>query len=368
MSDVAGMWFDFQQHTAMQEAAAAAGGNNFRPGAVTEGNGNVLGQDAFLRLLMTQLQFQDPLNPMDDRDFLAQMAQFSALEQQQHMTRSMERHQAHGMIGKEVGAMFFCDIEETFMNVRGPVVYVTSRNNAIFLGVETMVPALDAEGRYMFNEDDERMYQHRIVETPLDRVSWVSDENFMSRQLQGILDGVANARDIGLIGQYIQAAITDENGRLTEFVEGRVEFVRFEAGQAMLMINGREILAGQVLSVSGNQRLVLGQEIRGSRYVNAQGVFVNNVEGEILGISFTANRAYLDLDSGNRVPLNSIEHLIEALRFVDRDVNVATSEFDFNGRVEFVSVRNGVVHLHISDNQFITMADFRRAGGRMVSS
>ncbi|MGE4537812.1 MAG: flagellar hook assembly protein FlgD [Desulfovibrio sp.] len=40
-----------------------------------------LGQDAFLQLLVTQLQYQDPLSPMDDKDFVAELAQFSSLEQ-----------------------------------------------------------------------------------------------------------------------------------------------------------------------------------------------------------------------------------------------------------------------------------------------
>lgn len=52
---------------------------------------DVLGKDAFLRLLTTQLRYQDPLKPIDDQDFIAQMAQFSALEQMQNMTRSLER-------------------------------------------------------------------------------------------------------------------------------------------------------------------------------------------------------------------------------------------------------------------------------------
>lgn len=49
-----------------------------------------LGKDAFLKLLITQLQHQDPTNPMDDREFIAQMAQFSSLEQMQNMTKAME--------------------------------------------------------------------------------------------------------------------------------------------------------------------------------------------------------------------------------------------------------------------------------------
>jgi len=44
-----------------------------------------LGRDAFLTLLMTQMKNQDPLQPTDDKQFIAQLAQFSALEQTQNM-------------------------------------------------------------------------------------------------------------------------------------------------------------------------------------------------------------------------------------------------------------------------------------------
>ncbi|WP_087972904.1 flagellar hook assembly protein FlgD [Oceanobacillus rekensis] len=71
-----------------------------------------LGKDEFLKILMVQLQNQDPTQPMDDTQFISQMAQFSSLEQMMNMTKSIDTlvqsqlispviEYSH-MIGKEV--------------------------------------------------------------------------------------------------------------------------------------------------------------------------------------------------------------------------------------------------------------------------
>jgi flagellar basal-body rod modification protein FlgD len=68
-----------------------------------------LGKDQFLKLLLTQLQNQDPTKPMEDKQFIAQMAEFSALEQMNNLSSEFAKlsgmissGQAISLLGKEV--------------------------------------------------------------------------------------------------------------------------------------------------------------------------------------------------------------------------------------------------------------------------
>lgn len=72
---------------------------------------NDLGKDEFLNLLVTQLSHQDPLEPTSDTEFIAQMAQFSSLEQMQNLNSTMQSQAAYGMIGKDIYASAVYDAE-----------------------------------------------------------------------------------------------------------------------------------------------------------------------------------------------------------------------------------------------------------------
>ena len=68
-----------------------------------------LGQEDFLKLLVAQLTSQDPMNPKQDTEFIAQMAQFSALEQSKTMQSDIaslrgdqQMLQAYGLLGQTV--------------------------------------------------------------------------------------------------------------------------------------------------------------------------------------------------------------------------------------------------------------------------
>ncbi len=56
----------------------------------TSASNQTLGKDDFLKLLVAQLQNQDPMNQQDDAQFIAQMAQFSSVEQLQNISTAMD--------------------------------------------------------------------------------------------------------------------------------------------------------------------------------------------------------------------------------------------------------------------------------------
>lgn len=67
----------------------------------TQSTNRALGQDSFLKLLVTQLQHQDPLKPKDDAEFLAQLAQFSSLEKMTEIRESIS--ELSGLIRQQMG-------------------------------------------------------------------------------------------------------------------------------------------------------------------------------------------------------------------------------------------------------------------------
>jgi len=88
------------------DAISGVGDLNYVGTAKKEENtsGLTADMDTFLQLLVAQMQYQDPLEPKTDTDFVAQLAQLTSLEQLQQVNQSLATSQAYGLVGKHIYA------------------------------------------------------------------------------------------------------------------------------------------------------------------------------------------------------------------------------------------------------------------------
>lgn len=100
----------------------------------SDSSNNSLGKDAFLQLLVTQMKYQDPLNPSSDTEFVAQLATFSQLEQLQNLGTTMTNSQSFGLVGKDV-IMKAVDSNGSTSYYSGTVDFVTVTNGKAYFSI-----------------------------------------------------------------------------------------------------------------------------------------------------------------------------------------------------------------------------------------
>lgn len=103
---------------------------------------NSMDKDAFLQLLVAQMQYQDPLEPTSNTEFVSQYAQFSQVEQMQNMAATSELARATSLVGdyvyvKTTGS----DGEPDY--VYGKVDYVAFENNKAYVSIEESLYSID---------------------------------------------------------------------------------------------------------------------------------------------------------------------------------------------------------------------------------
>lgn len=96
-------------------------------------SGNNLGKDAFLQLLVTQMKYQDPLSPMDNTEYISQLATFSQLEELQNMSNTIQISQASSLTGETVIMKTKSSTTGELMYVTGTVDYVVVENSKAYL-------------------------------------------------------------------------------------------------------------------------------------------------------------------------------------------------------------------------------------------
>lgn len=270
-----------------------------------------LGKDDFLKLLVTQLQYQDPLQPMDNTEFIAQTAQFTALEQMQNLNQTMTNAQAFGTIGKGV-----------FMNTKDEQ---TGQYEMIY-GIVQSVEIVN--GKPYLNLGDKS--------APYEDITKVQDVDFGDNSAM-----VSQA--MGLIGKTIQGIRVDDKLNPVGYVEGKVDFVKFVEGIPVLSVNGRDVYLGEVVAVSENTMLI-GSEVNAA--VGEDGKDV--ISGKIEDILLEDNKIFVKLEGSDKeIELEEIGSLVSSLSLVGQNVTAG----EVSGKVDGVIIRDKKVYLQVGGKE-----------------
>lgn len=292
----------------------------------TRNVGNSLDKDAFLKLLITQLQYQDPLEPVSDTESVMQMAQFSALEQMQNLSKTMANNQAYSMIGKTIEATYFDESKGYYVEVVGTV-----------------------ESVHMKSGEANLVVGKNLV--PVNKVTQVYGDYAEYSKLQELYQNQMASQSLALVGKSVQAITLDSEGNPTGFVEGKVEYVKFDNdGTPILMVNNKEVYLKEVFSVSGDKMLI-GSSVKASYYDSEKSEYVT-ISGEITDVNVSKDKAYLVID-GKQVRVEKINYVTEALYYVTKDVTYE----DISGKVDHVLIKNGIPYLITEDGKEISYKD-----------
>ena len=186
--------------------------------------GSTLGYDQFLQLLCAEMQYQDPLEPTSNTDYVAQMATFSQLEATLSLTETQENANASNLVGKQVILKVTSETTGQTSYVDGRVDYVMYENGEVFLSVnDKLYPAstLDTVA------DSEYYEGVTMASTLKDMVNALPNmENITLayktaiQQLRDVYDGMST---------YQQQFVPDETlGTLREYEERIQELVKQE--------------------------------------------------------------------------------------------------------------------------------------------
>ncbi len=297
------------------------------PKAAERNAQGTLDKDAFLQLLVTQLRYQDPLSPMDDKQFIAQMAQFTSLEQMQNMNKSFQMSQSYNMIGKFVYTSKFNSMTGKSDDWDGIVSGVVIKNGNPYLRI-------------------------RDKDVSLDDVYAVGEGSDIAGGIGEIYNTSLKTQNLSLMGRYVQALLLDEKGNAKEFVEGKVDYVKYTGSTPILVVGDKEIYSYEVTSVA-DKKMLLDQKITVSEK-DASGNYVDVVDsGTISKVNINEGKAYLEI-GGKDYLINKINYATEAISLVGKQVSYK----NVTGVASAAVLREGNVYLKVGD-ELVSYTDLR---------
>lgn len=131
-----------QQGIDENQAAADASKSKGATKTTTTKSGNTMDKDSFLQLLVAQMQYQDPLEPTSNTEYVSQYAQFSQVESLQSMSTNMDLQRASALVGNNVYVKSTNAAGETKYTY-GKVDYVTYESGKAYMYINENRYALE---------------------------------------------------------------------------------------------------------------------------------------------------------------------------------------------------------------------------------
>ncbi len=119
-----------------------------------------LNKDAFLKILVAEMQYQDPLEPSSNTEWVTQMASFSQIEELQGMSDSIAEQSATNLVGKRVIIAASENTTGETNYVTGTVECIEKQSDGIFLSIEGLLYSLDD----LYAVVDEAYYEGLMAE------------------------------------------------------------------------------------------------------------------------------------------------------------------------------------------------------------
>lgn len=182
-----------------------------------EPTGSDLGYDQFLQLLCAEMQYQDPLEPTSNTDYVAQLATFSQLETTLEQTKMQESNMANNLVGKDVIMKVVNEQTGAVNYVEGNVDYVMYQNGEVYLSVNNALYPLSDLDTVADNKYYEAMANAKTFAA---MVSAFPDEQNLSAAYEGAVKQVRSMYD-GM-SEYEKAFIDKKDLTAFEAVETRV--------------------------------------------------------------------------------------------------------------------------------------------------
>ena len=206
----------------------------YEPNKPKEYNSN-LDKDAFLKILVTQLRYQNPLEPTKDNEFIGQLAQFSSLEQSQNSNKAIRMNSANNMVNKLIKANYRAEDSTETKELIGLVEKVMLKDNEIYLTMDVLGTKYDVK---------------------FDDVREVTELENSVEQIYLMNQTMRSTTAFNLIGKNVKGTYEETekvNGveRIkTVEIEGTVEKVRKEGTSIYLTVNGKEIYLEDITEVN----------------------------------------------------------------------------------------------------------------------